>query len=56
MKVYEYLGYNEGDFPETESTADRIFSIPMYPELTADEQEQVIKALKEYQSDESDNI
>lgn len=37
MIGYRYLGYNEGDLPETESAAKGIFSLPMYPSLTDDE-------------------
>ena len=32
--AYAGLGYKEGDFPESESTSRRIFSLPMHPYLT----------------------
>lgn len=31
------LGYKKGDFPVTDSIADRIFALPMHPYLTGDE-------------------
>jgi aminotransferase EvaB len=37
MTGYKYLGYKEGDLPETEKAAKEIFSLPMYPTLTEDE-------------------
>lgn len=40
------LPYERGDFPVSEEIADRIFSIPMHPYLEADQQAQVISALK----------
>lgn len=33
MTGYNYLGFKEGDFPETEAAANEIFSLPMYPSL-----------------------
>lgn len=36
MTGYSYLGYKEGDLPETENAAKEIFSLPMYPTLTND--------------------
>jgi len=47
MRGYEYLGWKEGDLPFTEKFSDEIFSLPMYPTLTDDEQTEVIKAVKE---------
>ena len=47
MIGYEYLGWKEGDLPITEKLANEIFSLPMYPTLTDDEQTEVIKVLKE---------
>ena len=37
MTGYKYLGFKEGDLPETEIAAKEIFSLPMYPTLTDDE-------------------
>ena len=37
----------DGDLPITERRANEIFSLPMYPTLTDDEQTIVIKSLKE---------
>jgi dTDP-4-amino-4,6-dideoxygalactose transaminase len=34
--AFAFLGWSKGDFPITESIADRCLSLPMYPELTAD--------------------
>ncbi len=48
MEGYRSFGYTEGDFPQTELAAKEIFSLPMYPSLTDDEQSQTIKALKEF--------
>jgi dTDP-3-amino-3,4,6-trideoxy-alpha-D-glucose transaminase len=39
------LGYRRGDFPVTEAAADRILSLPMYPELTEDQIEFVSDTL-----------
>ena len=45
QKVFEPLGYQEGDFPVSESCARRVFSLPMHPYITAEEQEKVAGAL-----------
>lgn len=46
MPAFKHLGYKEGDFPHAEAAAKEIFSIPMFPTLTDEEQEQVITSLK----------
>jgi len=46
MRGYSSLGYKEGDLPVTESLANDIFSLPMYPSLTDGEQEYVCNALR----------
>jgi len=41
------LDYKRGDFPVTEAYADQILSIPMYPELTSEQIDTVVSALKQ---------
>jgi dTDP-4-amino-4,6-dideoxygalactose transaminase len=45
---FAYLGYAEGDFPVSEQACREVISIPIYPELTADEREQVAAAIEEF--------
>jgi aminotransferase EvaB len=47
MKGYAYLGGREGDLPQTEAAAKEIFSLPLYPTLTDDEQGYVCRTLKD---------
>jgi dTDP-4-amino-4,6-dideoxygalactose transaminase len=45
--IYKCLGYEIGQLPYAETVAHQVLSLPMFPELTAEEQEQVAYALKE---------
>jgi dTDP-4-amino-4,6-dideoxygalactose transaminase len=47
-KVGLELGYRAGDFPVTESASGRLMRLPIYPALTAEEQERVITTMKEF--------
>lgn len=47
MRGYAYLGYKEGDLPQTEKAAKEIFSLPMYPSLPEDALVQTCAALGE---------
>ncbi|HEY1303109.1 MAG TPA: DegT/DnrJ/EryC1/StrS family aminotransferase [Vicinamibacterales bacterium] len=46
--AYSGLGYRKGDFPITEGIADRILSLPMYPELPVDAVEEVARAVRAF--------
>ncbi len=46
--VYENLGYKAGDFPRAEKAAGEILSLPMYPELTDAQAQQIVDAIKEF--------
>jgi len=48
QRVYEYLGYKEGDFPVAEECAKQILSLPMFPELTQEEIEKVVTEIKRF--------
>ena len=39
------LGHRRGDFPEVEKACEEILSLPMYPELTHEDQQTVIEAV-----------
>lgn len=46
--VYQNLGYNLGDFPHAEKAAREILSLPMYPELTYAQVQQIVDVVKEH--------
>jgi dTDP-4-amino-4,6-dideoxygalactose transaminase len=46
--VYQNLGYHAGDFPHAEQAANDILSLPMYPEMTDAQVQQVVDAVKEF--------
>ena len=48
QKVYEHLGYKKGDMPNAESIANDSLAIPIFPELTNEEQDKVIEVLNKY--------
>lgn len=47
QEAYRSLGYQRGVFPVAERAADEFVSLPMFPELTHDEVEIVIAAVKD---------
>ena len=50
QKAYSHLGYKHGDFPVSEKVADEILSLPMFPELTLEQQEYVAEKITEFLS------
>lgn len=48
QKAYKKLGYREGDFPVSEKVVNEILSLPMYPDLTKEQQKRVVDVIKEF--------
>ncbi|MBW4665652.1 MAG: DegT/DnrJ/EryC1/StrS family aminotransferase [Chroococcus sp. CMT-3BRIN-NPC107] len=45
--VYEHLGYKQGQFPVAEEASHQVLSLPMFPELSHLQQQQVVYSLKD---------
>lgn len=45
---FAYLGYQEGQFPESEQAAKEVVSLPVYPELTDAQRDEVIAAVRQF--------
>ncbi|MFN8612537.1 MAG: DegT/DnrJ/EryC1/StrS family aminotransferase [Vulcanimicrobiota bacterium] len=50
QQVYASLGHKLGDFPVTEKAQDEVLSLPMYPELSQAQIEQVVQTIKDFHS------
>jgi dTDP-4-amino-4,6-dideoxygalactose transaminase len=47
---FAYLGYLAGDLPESEHAASEVLALPMFPELTAEEQSWVVESIADFYS------
>jgi dTDP-4-amino-4,6-dideoxygalactose transaminase len=43
-------GYKEGDFPHAEKAAKETLALPLYPEMSVAQQDEVIAAVREFVS------
>jgi dTDP-4-amino-4,6-dideoxygalactose transaminase len=48
--AFAYLGYKEGDLPESERAAKEVLALPMFPELAGAEQQWVVESISEFYS------
>ena len=48
QECFGYLGYKEGDFPESEKAAKQTLALPVYPELSSDAIAYVVERIKEF--------
>ena len=53
QKAYAYLGHKAGDFPESEKAQAEVLSLPIFPELTNSEVQEVAQQLKAVSSADS---
>ncbi len=45
LPAYADLGYKTGDFPHSEQAANEVLSLPMFPELTVSQSDEVAQAV-----------
>ena len=55
QKAYSRLGYREGDFPASERATRQVLSLPMYPQLTAEQQREVAGKITSFASERTDS-
>jgi len=48
QEAYAYLGYGEGDFPVAEKNSSQNITLPMFPEITPEQQEEVAGAIGDF--------
>lgn len=48
QKAFKYLGYEEGDLPNSEYASKRTLALPLYPDLKEQEQDYIVEKLKEF--------
>ena len=46
--AYEYLNHSVLDFPAAFENQDKILSLPIYPELTNNQQEYIVSCIKQF--------
>ena len=50
QRAFAYLGYKEGAMPAAEQTSREVLSLPVFPELTDAQQDQVVSAISRFYS------
>ncbi|NIM59345.1 MAG: transcriptional regulator [Candidatus Aminicenantes bacterium] len=48
QKCFSYLGHKEEDFPVAEEAAREVLALPIYPELTSDQQDFIVSSIQSF--------
>ncbi len=48
QECFSYLGYKKGDFPQTENACQEVLALPVFPELTETQQDQIVEGIEAF--------
>ena len=48
QEAYRHLGFQKGDFPAAERSADEVLSLPTYPELDIEQQRLILRRIRDF--------
>jgi dTDP-4-amino-4,6-dideoxygalactose transaminase len=51
QQAFAYLGYKRGDFPESEAASAEVLALPVFPEMTEDQQNLVVDSIAAFYRD-----
>jgi dTDP-4-amino-4,6-dideoxygalactose transaminase len=51
QKAFSYLGYKEGDFPQSEMLSRQVIALPVYPEMADEQLRAVVEAIAGFYGD-----
>jgi dTDP-4-amino-4,6-dideoxygalactose transaminase len=46
--AFEYLGYRAGDFPQSEAASRQVLALPIFAELSEEQQRAVVAAMTDF--------
>jgi len=52
QRAYKELGYEEGSFPVAERVSSELCSLPMFPQITDEQQRRVVQAVASFAAEE----
>jgi dTDP-4-amino-4,6-dideoxygalactose transaminase len=51
QRAFAYLGHKAGDFPVSGAASSEVLSLPIYPELTEEQQRAVVAAIADFDTE-----
>ena len=48
QRAFAYLGYKPGDLPESEKASREVLALPVFPEMSDEQQDQVVDSIAEF--------